>query len=157
MLFRSSNDTVNILGQTRSNFSSEVYVLNNTSTTTTLNDGSTSSLFMYGNVLGEAGDIEYSTELPPEYSNREPVIFKSVWIQNQADAKNLGDWIKSKIINKGNIVEMQVFGNPLLSVGDIISVKYVYQGFAGTEKMIITKITLSYNEGLETRITARTL
>ena len=52
---------------------------------------------------------------------------------------------------------MDVFGNPLLSVGDIITIKYTYQGFAGTEKMIITNVTNRYDSGLETSIVCRTL
>ena len=52
---------------------------------------------------------------------------------------------------------MQVFGNPLLSVGDIVKVKYTYQGLIGTEAMIITDINQAFEEGINTSITCRTL
>jgi hypothetical protein len=52
---------------------------------------------------------------------------------------------------------MQVFGNPLLNVGDIISITHPLQGLdaGNSEKFIITNINQSYNEGLETSIKCR--
>jgi len=151
------NKAVNIIGQTISNFNAEAYVLNNASTTVPLNDGNEAMFYLFGNTLGQSGTLEYSTDESSDYSNKEPVIFESKWLQTLADVKSLANWIKTKIINRGKIVDMIVFGNPLISVGDIISVKYTYQGFAGTEKMIVTNVNLTYNQGLETSITARTL
>jgi hypothetical protein len=52
---------------------------------------------------------------------------------------------------------MTVFGNPLLSVGDIITVKYPYQKLTGNEKIIITSISQEYLDGLTTTITGRTI
>lgn len=151
------NKAVNIIGQTISNFNAEAYVLNNASTTVPLNDGNEAMFYLFGNTLGQSGTLEYSTDESADYTNKEPVIFESRWLQTLADVKNLANWIKTKVVNRGKIIDMTVFGNPLISVGDIISVKYTYQGFAGTEKMIVTNVNLSYNQGLETSITARTL
>jgi ABC-type multidrug transport system fused ATPase/permease subunit len=100
---------------------------------------------------------EYTTEELSEYVNKEPVIFESKWLQNLSDVKALAEWIKTKAVNRGRLVNMSVFGNPLISVGDIVTIKYTYQGFAGTEKLIITNVTHRYNEGLETSISCRTL
>ena len=47
--------------------------------------------------------------------------------------------------------------NIIISVGDLVTIKYSYQGFAGTEKLIVTSVTHRYNAGLETSITCRTL
>ncbi len=152
-----SNKYAKIIGQTLSSFGGEAYVLNNTSTTIPLSDGATSSFYAFGNDIGQSGELEYSTDESDSYNFKEPVIFKSSWLQNESDVKSLANWIKDKVINRGAVVQMSVFGNPLLSVGDIVSVKYPYQGFSGTEKFIITSISHTYNQGLETRITCRTL
>jgi hypothetical protein len=85
------------------------------------------------------------------------VIFQSEWLQNLSDVESLGQWIKSNIINRGKTVTMEVFGNPLISVGDIVTINYTYQGLAGTEKFIVTSVQNSYQEGLSTNITCRTL
>jgi hypothetical protein len=152
-----SNKYAKIIGQTLSSFGGEAYVLNNTSTTIPLSDGATASFYAFGNDIGQSGQLEYSTDESDSYNFKEPVIFKSSWLQNETDVKSLANWIKNKVVNRGAVIQMNVFGNPLLSVGDIVSVKYTYQGFNGTEKLIITSISHTYNQGLETSITCRTL
>jgi hypothetical protein len=85
------------------------------------------------------------------------VIFESRWLQNQKDVQNLANFIKTKAINKGKVIDMEVFGNPLLSIGDIVSVTYTYQGLTGDEKMIVTNISQSFEEGISTSIKCRTI
>ena len=51
----------------------------------------------------------------------------------------------------------KIFGNPLISVGDVIVVKYPSNDLDGTQKFIVTNVTNSYNEGLETSITCRSI
>ena len=84
-------------------------------------------------------------------------VFESTWIQSQEAAKSLADFIKSKVVNKSKIIDMEVFGNPLISVGDVITVKYPYHGFTGSEKIIVTNVNHIYAEGLSTQITGRTI
>lgn len=149
-----TNKLVKILGSKINNFGGEAYILNNTSTTIPLADESLASFYVMGNTLSPSGQLEYSTE-DVDYTTKEPVVFESKWLQNENDVKALATWIKGNVVNKGKVVEMSVFGNPLLSIGDIVSIKYPYQGFAGTEKFIVVKISHSYSEGLETNITCR--
>ena len=151
------NKSVNIIGQSVSNFNAEAYVLNNTSTTVPLSNGAEAGFFIYGNSISSSGTLEYSTDDSAEYANKEPVIFESRWLQNEYDVKQLANFIKTKAINKGKLINMEVFGNPLLSVGDIVKVKYTYQGLLGTEAMIITDINQAFEEGINTSITCRTL
>lgn len=151
------NKYAKIIGQSISSFGGEAYVLNNTSTTIPLSDGAGASFYVLGNDLGQSGTLEYSTDETEDYNSKEPIIFESRWLQNEDDVKKLANWIKDKVVNRGKLIEMNTFGNPLLSVGDIVSIKYIYQGLAGTEKFIITNISHRYNEGLETSVTCRTL
>ena len=151
------NKYAKLIGQKISSFGGEAYVLNNTSTTIPLSDGAGAALYVFGNDIAQSGTLEYSTDDQEEYNYKEPIIFQSNWIQNESDAKTLAEWIKNKVVNRGRIVNMRVFGNPLINVGDIVAVKYTYQGFTGTEKLIITSVSHSYNQGLETDITCRTL
>ena len=151
------NKFAKIIGQKISSFGGEAFVLNNTSTTIPLSDGAGAALYVFGNDIAQSGTLEYSTDEESSYGYKEPVIFQSNWLQNENDVKSLADWIKSQVVNRGRVVNMKVFGNPLINVGDIVGVKYTYQGFAGTEKLIVTSVSHSYNEGLETEITCRTL
>jgi hypothetical protein len=151
------NPYAKILASKVSNFSAEAYILNNTSTTIPLADNESSYFYVFGNTLGMSGDLEYTTEEVSDYTSKEPIQFQSTWLQNLTDVKSLADWIKDTVVNRGKVVSMDVFGNPFISVGDLITIKYSYQGFAGTEKLIVTSVTHRYNAGLETSITCRTL
>lgn len=151
------NKFAKILGYKVSNFGGEAYVLNNTSTTIPLADGDISNFYIFGNSLGLSGELEYTSSDVSEYANKEPVIFDSKWLQSEADVESLAVWIKDKIINRGKIVSMEIFGNPFISVGDIITIKYPYHGFDGTEKLIVTSINHRFQTGLETSIVCRTL
>jgi hypothetical protein len=151
------NQYARIIGQNKSSFGGEAYVLNNTSTTIPLSDGATASFYALGNDIGQSGELEYSTEQPSEYNYKEPITFSSTWLQNETDVKKLADWIKERAMNRSKIIEMSVFGNPTLEVGDIITVKYPHQNLAGTEKLIITRVSHTYNQGLDTSVSCRTL
>ena len=151
------NKYASIIGQKVSNFGAQAYMLNNTSTTIPVSNGLEASLYIYGNTLGSSGELEYKTDGLNDYTTAEPVIFQSLWLQNEADVKNLASWIKNNVINKGKLVDMSIFGNPLISVGDIVGIKYSYQGLSGTENFIVTNVKHSYSQGLETQITCRTL
>ena len=152
-----SNKLVNLLGSKVSNFGMEAYVLNNSSTTIPLADGGANTFFMYGNTLGDSGTLEYTTDDLGEFVTKEPVIFESSWLQNENDVKSLANWIKDHVVNRGKVINIPVFGNPLISVGDIITARHEYVGFHGTEKLIVVSITQSYNQGLETTLICRTL
>lgn len=151
------NRYASIVGQKVSNFGSDIYVLNNTSTTIPLANGSESSLSLYGNTLGSSGELVYKTESNNTFNTKEPVIFKSNWLQNERDVKNLASWIKSNVVNKGKVINMSIFGNPLISIGDIVSIKYTYQGLAGTENFIVVSVKHNYSDGLQTDIVCRAL
>lgn len=151
------NKAVNILGTKLSSFGAEAFVLNNSSTTVPLSDEGANMLMVFGNSIGDSGTLVYKTDEEDDFSNKEPVIFESKWLQTEPDVKSLADWIKSVVINKSKIVSFSTFGNPLISVGDIVSVKYAYQGITDSVKFIVTEVSHSFNGGLETSITCRTL
>jgi len=151
------NSAASILSQDWNNFTSTVWVLNNSSTTIPVTDGETTQLHLYGNKLSPSSQLIYTTGDEKDYGIKRPVIFETRWIQRSEDAKSLGDWIKNKVINKGRIIKMEIFGNPLIQVGDIVSVKYNYQNFTGEEPLIVTNIRHTFNAGLQTSITCRTI
>ena len=157
-----SNKFAKIIASKTSNFSAEAYVLNTSSTSIPLQSSKGDTFYLIGNTLSSSGQVEYTTDDTDLYTTTEPLVFTSRWIQNKNDAKNIAEWIKSKFINRGQVISMSVFGNPLLSVGDMITVKYPYEGLYGNngaeaKKFIITNITQSFDQGLETTILCRSL
>lgn len=151
------NTNATILSQEKSHFKAGVFVLNNTSTNVPLADAELNSFAVFGSTVGFSGEIEYNTDPISEYAIKEPITFQSTWLQNEDTVKKLAEWIKGEIVNKSKIIEMKVFGNPLISVGDIIYVNYPYQGFNGNEKIIVTHVNHTFNVGLETSIQGRTI
>lgn len=150
------NKFAKIISSKYSNFGGEAYVLNNASTTIPLSDNNLASFYIYGNTLSSSGQLEYIVEMDDTtYNTKEPILFQSKWIQSESDAKSIGEWIKNNVVNKGKIVNMEVFGNPLIAVGDIVAINYSYNGFTGQERFIVTNVSQSFDEGLTTEISCR--
>jgi hypothetical protein len=152
------NKYVKILDQRLQPFGAESYVLNNTSTTVVLDDSNNTSFYVLGNSIRRSGAIDYDTDQSEDSSNKEFVVFESSWIQSEEDAKTLADWIKSSVLNKGRFVDIEVFGNPLISAGDIISIKYPVLGMSETDtKYLVVRCSLQYSEGVTTTLSCRAI
>lgn len=154
-----ANQYTKLIASKVSNFSAEAYVLNNSSSTIPLQNNNGANFYLFGNKLGTSGQIEYTTDQSDVYSASEPITFTTKWLQSESDVKNMADWVKSKFINRGQVVTMSTFGNPLLSVGDIVTIRYPYEGLDGSSsnKFIITSLSHNYDSGLETTISCRSL
>jgi len=150
------NPYINVIGSRLTTFGAEIYVLNNAGTFTPLSDGKEYSFNILGKSIHPSGQYEYSTSAINEHSVVEPVVFESVWIQTEPDAKSLADWIKTQWSKQQQSINLSVFGNPLISVGDVVSVDYP-SNLDGTKKFVITNINNSFNQGLETSISARSI
>jgi len=151
------NKYVNVLGQRLTSFGAEIYVINNSGTFIPLDDSNLYSFSVVGNYIVVSGQHEYTSNTLSENTIPEPVIFESSWIQLESDAKNLATWIQDQWSKKQQVVEMEVFSNPLITVGDIVGINYSKNGLDGTQKFVVTKVNNSFGEGLTTSITARSI
>ncbi len=152
-----ANKFVKILGTNLSSFNAEMYILNNAGTYIPLNGDTKTTISILGNSIDQSSPLEYMDEEINQYISQEPITFNSKWIQKYDDAKNLSTWIKGQLKNQQIKVVLKAFGNPLISVGDIISISYPFNDLSGTEKFLVTNVTQSWNEGLETTIAARSI
>lgn len=153
-----SNQFATVIGSRTTPFGAEAYVLNNSGTYIPLDDGDSNSFYVGGKTVSRSGTLEYVDDSSNEFTTEEPVIFSSQWLQNNKDVINLAKWIKTQWAKKQMISSLEMFGNPLISVGDIISIKYDYHGLDGTaQKFIVTNVNHSYSEGMSTSIVCRTL
>ena len=81
---------------------------------------------------------------------------QSEWIQTEAAAKSLGQWIIKHWSGGADEVTAEIFGNPLIAVGDIVEVNNVYRNMAAaTHKYFVVAVNHSYETGLETKLTLR--
>lgn len=150
------NTAGTLLGGRMGNFDVDLYLLNNSSSMLPI-DGS--NLYIYGSTLSDSGQLEYVTDSTSEYVSKQPVIFETKWLQSLQDVKSLASWIQKQVINKGKLVSLSVFGNPLLSVGDIVTIKHTYADLVGDETkelFIITNVSHEYTDGgLNTELVCR--
>lgn len=156
-----ANTFAKIVGQRLTSFGAEVYVINNSGTFIPLDDSEYYSFYIAGKYITPSGVIEYVDNSASQYDVQEPVIFESQWIQKNSDVVALASWIKNVWSKKQSIITMEVNGNPLLSIGDVISINYPYQQIyasgVNAKRFVITNISHSFSEGLTTKISCRTL
>jgi len=146
-----------VLGQRLTSFGAEIYIINNSGTFVPLDDSGLYSFSVIGNYIVTSGQHEYVSNTLSETTVAEPAVFESAWIQTESDAKNLTKWIETQWSKQQSVVDMEIFGNPLISVGDVISVNYPKNNLTGTEKFIVTSVRNSFEGGLQTSITARSI
>jgi len=59
--------------------------------------------------------------------------------------------------NAGTFVELEIFSNPLISVGDLVTISYPSNGLDGTQKFIVSNVDTSFDGGINTKITTRSI
>jgi hypothetical protein len=150
------NKFATILGSKFSNHTAEIFVINNASSFIPLSVGNEQQFFVLGNYVDNGSQHEY-TETVDESSALEPATFQSMWIQSESDAKALYGWIKNQWSKQQQSINMEIFGNPSIEVGDIITINYPKNDLDGTKKFLVTNVDTSFDEGVSTSITARSI
>ena len=155
--FQNLNKGVNILASKLSSFDAELYLLNSSGVSTSVSSNSGTQISVVGNNLVKSDQIVYVDEDNDKFGIQEPITFESYWIQKISDAKNMSDFIKSQWSRNPRVISITTFGNPMIEVSDIVTVKYEYHGLQGTEKFIVTDVLQTWEDGLETTIKARSI
>jgi hypothetical protein len=81
----------------------------------------------------------------------EVIQLDSEWIQSKSAANKMLKIVEMGIDGFSRSVSLNIFGNPLLQVGDVISLSYTLNGIS-QQKYIITSISHSFNQGLSTTL-----
>lgn len=151
------NRFAQVLGQRLTSFGAELYVINNSGTFVPLDNQGLYSFSVIGNNIVTTGQHEYVSNTVSENTIVEPAVFEASWIQSESDAKNLTKWIEAQWSKQQSVVDLEIFSNPLISVGDIISINYPKNNLSGTEKFVVTNVQNSFDGGISTSITARSI
>ena len=151
-----TNKFASILGTKFSNHSAEIFVINNASSFIPL-QAAENKFFVLGNYVDITAQHEYTETTTSDYTTLEPATFQSTWIQSEADAKSLFNWIKLQWSKQQQSINMEIFGNPVIEVGDIVTVNYPKNDLNGTQKFLVTNVNSNFDGGLSTSITARSI
>jgi hypothetical protein len=151
------SSNIKIMGSKLTNFGAEAYVLNNSGFSVALSDDTEATFMVYGYSISKSGELQYDNFDKNLYTSEKPVIFNTRWLQNESDVKRLADWLKTQWAKKQALIELNVFGNPLLQVGDVITIDYPYYNITTSQKFLVLSVNNNYNGGLDTSITCRTI
>jgi hypothetical protein len=84
------------------------------------------------------------------------VDITSDWIQSEAAAKSIGEWIKLHWAGGADEAQVESFGNPFLQLGDVVSINDPLKSMApATHKYFVVNIDHTYDKGLTTNLTLR--
>jgi hypothetical protein len=156
-MYNNLNTSISVLGSDLTSFSATAYLLNSSGVTSEISSSDGSKISVLGNSIMKSEDLVYFDEETNKYEVKEQMTMDATWIQSPADAKKLSDWIKTQWSKRQRIIDMTVLANPVISVGDVITVSYSYQDLLPTDKFVITNVRHSWSDGLETTITARSI
>jgi hypothetical protein len=80
----------------------------------------------------------------------------SDWIQSKAAAKALADWIITNWSGGCDQIDLEVFGNPLFVIGDLVTIDYPDKKMtAATNKYFVVGVSNDWSDGPETKLTLR--
>lgn len=80
----------------------------------------------------------------------------SKWVQNKDMATSVSNWMKAHWSIGIDQLTVDIFGNPLFEIGDVVSIEYPDRYLtAATHKYFITSIRNEWNNGIETSLGLR--
>ena len=162
------NPFATIVGSNIDAFSMEAYVLNNSGTYTMLSDGETKFFKVIGDSIVKSDSFEYLDPTLTAIDKEEQFAFDSNWIQKESEAKALSDWMKTQWSKQQDVLDIDIFPNPLLQIGDTVEVSYPNTNLYSSEdssipagyssgKYVVLDITHDWSDGPSTRILCRSI
>lgn len=151
-----SDALAQVVGQRLGHYKGEFYVFNTSSSTIALAGSEGKDLFVYGVSIANAGENYYESD-DKITDVKQVTSFDSQWIQTREAAKSLADFLTKQWSKSSIDVDMEVFGNPVLQVGDIVTINYPDRGFDGTGKFVIRSISHSIDVGISTKLKLRSI
>jgi hypothetical protein len=80
----------------------------------------------------------------------------SDWIQSQSMAQDLADWMSTHWSSGVDNISVQIFGNPLIELGDIVDINYPQFNMSpDTHRYFVIGIENTFDTGLSTTLTLR--
>lgn len=162
------NPFATIVGSNIDSFTMEAFVINNSGTYTMLSDGETKFFKVIGDSIVKSDSFEYIDPSLTAIDKEEQFAFDSNWIQKESEAKALSDWMKTQWSKQQTILEIEVFSNPLMQIGDIIEVSYPIADLYSTEntqipagqssgKYVVLDLNHDWVDGPSTKILCRSI
>lgn len=161
-----SNKSVSVTGFEASAFGAKFTLLNKSERSQALKGPREShvegalkphSAFIHGDSfrIGDPQEIEYKKDSSIDRIGPLPLEFESDWIQDRDTANNLAKWVMDRFGENAETYTVEVFGNPLVEIADIVTVAWPDKGMFDTVKWCVVAISRGWSDGLTTSITIR--
>lgn len=110
-------------------------------------------LFVYGRPVIQKDSQTIEKEDGYAIRRRGPieVEYDSPWIQNEEEAERFATWLTTHWSRSDSTLQVEVFGNPLIELTDIVRVTYSHID----SYFYVTGVSNSYDAGLTTNLTLR--
>lgn len=110
-------------------------------------------LFVYGRpvIQKDAQQIVKTDDWAIRRRGTIEVEYDSPWIQNESEANRFADWLTTHWTRGDSTLEVEVFGNPLLELCDVVNVQYNDIN----DNYYVIGISNSFSQGLVTNLTLR--
>jgi len=112
------------------------------------------SFRIFGQVLHEGPEAKVEQNITSVNNVSDVIEFNSDWIQNRLGAMKILNFAVARMENEKKELNVQIVGNPLIEVADVVTVQHGELGLNGNERFIVYAVTQSWNDGLETTIKA---
>lgn len=144
------------------NASRNYVILNGTDSTTVSPGGSNSTnqvMFIWGRCLYTASADRNVVKTDDDSIRRQGLIrtqFTSRYIQTDEMANAIGDWVIQEWSGGVDQVTANLFGNPLIQLGDLVTMNYPTKGMLpATHQYYVTDVKGSFDSGYKTTVTLR--
>lgn len=135
-------------------FSAKIAVGNVAQHPVTLDDGSTIYPYMFGSIVESSPVVQITAkdEDAIRKFGEKKFEFSPEWIVTRKAAQSLADWIVSVKGSGMNTHTIESFDNPLVEIGDMVSISYPRKNLTTTEKFVVYGVSRSRQVGLATSV-----
>lgn len=141
-------------------YNAQFAIINKTEAFMPLNSGSGTftPLIIKANTLVRTDESLFSKKLSNSIHSNNPIEISSDWIQTERNAELIAGKIIRGIKTSSDKYSVEVFGNPLIELGDTVKLKY-YEGniIKDDTSFIVIGKENSYQDGFSTTIKLREL
>jgi hypothetical protein len=111
----------------------------------------TINLNLWTHEIVAPSDPEILERIIDESNPSEVVQLDSQWIQSKEAATKMLKIVQMAIDGFSKTVLLEIFGNPLIQVGDVITLNYSLNGISG-QKYMVQSVSHSFGQGLSTSL-----
>jgi hypothetical protein len=114
---------------------------------------------LYGNIVEEFTEIEVTEKNAAAISKygENKIEVNSRWVNDRPTASRLATWLVDQAERRERH-EIECFDNPLVEIGDIVTIDYSEKGLTGTDRYVVKSVSRGRSEeGLDTSVSVMKL